>query len=141
MYPNRCPSIARVKNGKSRKISKKSRKIVSIAKSQRYFSSLFFRFSQKEAPHSTHVCHTFHTDLLEKVLESAKDDKNETDSIPADGDGARRRKSAASPSRKPQSTEPDYTPEQLQHVKRIQRYGSQELTLVFTITYSKCVCF
>lgn len=60
-------------------------------------------------------------DLLEKVLESAKNSANETDSVPNDGDSTRRRKSAASPSRKPQPTEPDYTPEQLQHVKRIKR--------------------
>lgn len=60
-------------------------------------------------------------DLLEKVLAAAKDSKNESD-IPADGDQTRKRKSAASPSRKAQPEEPNYTPEQLQHVKRIKRY-------------------
>lgn len=64
---------------------------------------------------------SFRIDLLEKVLASAKNDSNETDSIPNDGDTTRRRKAAASPSRKPQSSEPEYTAEQLQQVKRIQR--------------------
>lgn len=70
---------------------------------------------------STHSSYFFQIDLLEKVLASAKSNSNETDSIPSDGDTTRRRKAAASPSRKPQSSEPDYTPEQLQQVKRIQR--------------------
>lgn len=61
-------------------------------------------------------------DLLEKVLASATNNAEETDSIPTDGDTTRRRKTTASPSRKVQS-EPDYTTEQLQHVKRIQRYS------------------
>lgn len=76
-------------------------------------------------------------DLLEKVLAAAKDSKNESD-IPADGDQTRKRKSAASPSRKAQPEEPNYTPEQLQHVKRIKRYFwsicsnmKSQLTLIF----------
>lgn len=63
----------------------------------------------------------FPTDLLEKVLASAKNNSNETDSISSGGDPTRKRKSAASPSRKPQPSEPDYTPEQIEQVKRIQR--------------------
>lgn len=63
----------------------------------------------------------YYLDLLEKVLASAKDTSNDTETMPADGDTTRKRKSNASPSRKAQSSEPDYTPEQLQHVKRIQR--------------------
>lgn len=69
---------------------------------------------------SLRICYFFFIDLLDKVLASAKNSSNETETIPNDGDTIRKRKSAASPSRK-QSSEPDYTPEQLQQVKRIQR--------------------
>lgn len=61
-------------------------------------------------------------DLLEKVLAAAKENKDENDSIPTDGGSARRRTTAGkSPSRNEAKSEPDYTPEQLQHVKRIKR--------------------
>lgn len=59
-------------------------------------------------------------DLLEKVLSQAKENTNETETMPTDG-SARRRNVHKSPSRKEQPTEPDYTAEQLQHVKRIKR--------------------
>lgn len=69
------------------------------------------------------------SDLLEKVLKSTMDNTNEADgSIPTDGNSTRKRKTATSPSRKPQPAEPDYTPEQLQHVKRIQRYKRNHFT-------------
>lgn len=61
-------------------------------------------------------------DLLEKVLASAKDSKNETESTSINNGSTKRRKSAASPSRKHQTTEPEFTSEQLQHVERIQRF-------------------
>lgn len=57
---------------------------------------------------------------MEKVLASAKDSSNGTESMSNDGDMTRRRKANASPSRTA-PTEPDYTPEQLEHVKRIKR--------------------
>lgn len=59
---------------------------------------------------------------MEKVLASAKDSKNETESTSTNNGSTKRRKSSASPSRKHQSTEPEFTPEQLRHVKRIQRF-------------------
>ncbi|XP_055308889.1 dnaJ homolog subfamily B member 12-like isoform X2 [Sitodiplosis mosellana] len=59
-------------------------------------------------------------ELLERVLQSAKNNTNETDSILTDRENTKRtRKSVASPNKSP-SSEPDYTAEQMQHVKRIQ---------------------
>lgn len=70
--------------------------------------------------YNDHMMSSCYLDLLEKVLASAKDNSNDTESMPNDGDTTRKRKAAASPSRKAQS-EPDYTSEQLEHVKRIKR--------------------
>lgn len=65
------------------------------------------------------------------MLASAKDSTNDTDGISGDGDSTRRRKAAASPSRKAQPEEPTYTPEQLEHVKRIKRYISAKFFNTF----------
>lgn len=56
-------------------------------------------------------------DLLEKLSTHAKGNANETDSTPSEST-ARRRK-PTSPTRKEEHTEPEYTQEQLECVKRI----------------------
>lgn len=71
------------------------------------------------------MCIVYHnydnfSDLLEKVLSQAKENINETESKPTDGSSTRRRH-GKSPSREEKRSEPDYTPEQLEHVKRIKR--------------------
>lgn len=106
---------------KAEKFLKKADKLYPSQKAKGTFSALTFDLRLITRV-NIFLMLVFVLDLLEKVLASAKDNSNESETIPdGSGDTTRRRKSAASPSRKPQSTEPDYTPDQLQHVKRIQR--------------------
>lgn len=68
------------------------------------------------------VFYRFFLDLLERVLAAVNGNKDENDSTPTDGGSARRRTTAGkSPSRNEEKSEPDYTSEQLEHVKRVKR--------------------